>query len=698
MPPSESIEPASRPGLPRLRRGRVASPFRGAGVSGAGVVSWVLVPATLVLATLAGCGGAGDGEQPGASLAPVSVDVKVFDAITAFDEGRARILAQDEATPLWCTPAILEQGTQLAADGSRRIIRAHAESAFEVDLPPLRKGARLHVRTMVYTAFRNEPEKSDPAPVDFRVEVNGEQRFSLSSAYVRDTSAEHPFDQLMRSTWIDLPEAEGQSVTLTFETTRPGGPPPADTPLAEPIWWDLSVVQPVRVPRQGVSADRPHLLVVCVDTLAAGRTSLHGYGRATTPRLAELAARGTRFDLAVSPSSWTLPATASLLTGLPPNTHGVLGDKRSYLMEGLLTWPERLREEGLVGAAFVANPLVAEGNNFHQGFEHWDQQIDADADELTDSLLNWIDTQPRDARWFAYLHLMDPHAPYGAPGEARDRFVEPGDVAATEFRDFDVLLPHQVQSGSVVLTDAEKLHVVDLYDGEVAYLDAALGRLLDALAERGELERTTILVTADHGEELFEHDRLGHGYSLYEELVHVPLLMAGPGVPEGVRVRMPVGTAAVANTVLHLAGAPLAPQAALPLLPVTDVERRAERTFSLTRTHLFGPRRILVSCRDKSGLKVVCTLSDSGELVEVAGFLLADDPDEQRPLGDEDMARDPAFAVLRDAALDWYHETAAARPSEPQSVNDEMKELLEQIGYIGGKPPKEDADGPAEGG
>ena len=636
---------------------------------------------TLGLTLLTACGAEGGDPDPDRVLAPVTVDVKVFDAIAAFDEGAARVLSQDEAAPLWCTPAILEQDTRLAADGSRRIIRAHAESAFEVDLPPLRAGARLHVRTMVYTAFRNEPDKADPAPVDFRVKVDGEERYALSSAYVRDTSAEHPFDQLMRSTWIDLPEAEGRSVTLTFETTRPGGPPPADTPLAEPIWWDLSVVQPVRVARQVVSKERPHLLVICVDTLAAGRMSAYGYARPTTRRLAQFAREGTLFRHAVSPSSWTLPATASLLTGLPPNTHGVLGDQRSYLMEGLLTWPERLREEGLVGAAFVANPLVAEGNNFHQGFEHWDQQVDADADVLTDSLLDWVDGQADDARWFAYLHLMDPHAPYGAPGENRDRFIEEDDPLLE--RDFDVLLPHQVQAGEVTLSPEEIEHVRALYDGEVAYMDRALGRLLDALEERGELQRTTILLTADHGEELFEHERLGHGYSLYEELVHVPLILVGPGVPQGIRVDTPVGTAGLANTVLHLAGAPLSPDAAPPLLPVTDVERRGELTFSLTRTHLFGPRRILVSARDGNGHKVICTVSEAGEVQDVTGFLLVDDAAEQLPLDAVGMARDPHFAVLEQAALDWYRRTAAARPSEPQPVNDEMSELLAQVGYLG---------------
>src|SRR6185436_18230344 len=101
--------------------------------------------------------------------------------------------------------------------------------------------------------------------------------------------------------------------------------------------WDLQVVQPVAVPRQAANRGSPNVLLLVVDTLGARHTSLHGGARDTTPHLRELAARGLCFTRAISTSSWTMPATASLLTGLPPNTHGVLGGERSYLMAGLRT-------------------------------------------------------------------------------------------------------------------------------------------------------------------------------------------------------------------------------------------------------------------------------------------------------------------------------------------------------------------------
>src|SRR5262249_35546351 len=153
-----------------------------------------------------------------------------------------------------------------------------------------------------------------------------------------------PYDILLRTLTVGLDEAADKPVMLRFETTRGGRAVPADAEQAEPLWWDLQVLQPVEVPREEATARNPNILLLVVDTLAAGHTSLAGGARDPTPNLRGLAAHGLSFTRAISASSWTMPATASLLTGLPPNTHGVLGDERSYLMSGLRTVAEALRE------------------------------------------------------------------------------------------------------------------------------------------------------------------------------------------------------------------------------------------------------------------------------------------------------------------------------------------------------------------
>jgi arylsulfatase len=633
---------------------------------------------------------AGCGTDPGTATGPptIPVEVRALDVLAAFEAGdpAVTVLTEQPDMPLRCVPAAaLDKEMQLRSDQAALVLHARPESAFEVRAGPFRTGARLRVRTFVFSSSRNDPDKVDPVPATFRVLVDGEQALSLSSDYVRDEGHEHPYDRFMRTLEVPLPPAPGRELLLRFETTRDGAPVPADMVPSEPVWWSAEVVHEVEVPRQPVSAARPHILFLVVDTLAARRMSLHGYGRPTTPELDEFASAGTVYEDAVSPSSWTLPATATLLTGLPPNTHGVLGDSRSYLMDGLQTWPERLREAGIEGAAFVANPLIARANRFDQGFGSWVQADDASACDLNERLLVWIDGQPPDRRWFAYVHYMDPHAPYGAPEGLRDRFT--GDYV--ERRDFGGFLPGALQHGDIEpLDEAAQAHVGDLYDGEVAYFDRCFGVLRHELQQRGLLERTVVVLTSDHGEELFEHGRLGHGYALHEQMLAVPLVLVGPGVPSGERHAGPVGTARLASTVLALAGLP--PLEDLPPLPPFAPAPVPEPVYASVRTELFGPRRILVSARDAEGRKVVLALDEAGELTGLECYDLADDPAglvarEHAALPDAEQA---AYDRLAERALAWHHASAAARPPEPQPMNDALREAMREafqgVGYLGG--------------
>lgn len=641
----------------------------------------------LLLAGSGACGG-DPGNSPGQN---VFVEEQVLDLLASFQRGEARVLAQDREQPLHVWPAAWLDRTEalgtLAADGVGGVLQARAESALEFRLPVLGAGARLLLRTFVYPVDRIDLQRADPFPVIFRVLVDGQERAALKSDYVAEAGHEHPFDQLMRTLSVDLSDLEGRRPTVTLVTTRDGAPAPGpEQGAAEPVWWHASLRQSTRVPRQKASAARPNLLVICVDTLSAGRMSAFGAGRPTTPALAAWAAGGLQYRRAVSSSSWTLPATASLFTGLPPNTHGVLGDARSYLMESLATWAEALARQGLVGAAFVANPLLAQANNFHQGFSSWTNldgeqgPSSADVDVLVDELLLFVDAQPEGARWFAYLHPMDPHAPYGAPGAARDVFVS-GPVPA---RDLGGHLPQRLQNElEPPLTPDERQYVIDLYDGELAYLDTQLGRLLAQLEARDLDANTVVVLTADHGEELFELGRLGHGYDLNEPMLHVPLVLVGPGIPQGV-IDTPVSSASLAATLLRLAGAPPVPGAAPSLLPPPG---DTGPVFALTRTHLFGPRRVLVSAVDAQGRKVVLELSEDDaatEPVAVRRHRLQGPGGEALDLDPADLSEAEAmvFDALVAAALHWANETARARPGDVQP-NVDVNEALRQVGYIG---------------
>lgn len=599
------------------------------------------------------------------------------------------VAASPAARPLaaWA-PRFDPDDQQLASDADRKVIRAAGGSAFSYRFERVPPGARLLARTLVYSPHRHEPEKADPWPVRFVVRAGERILAELSSDYILEPRS-HVFDQVLRTLEVDLAEWEGESLELDFEVLE-GEPPPAGAAIPETGWWELRVMRTLELPRQRASSDRPNLLVLCVDTLAGGRTSLLGHERPTTPQLSALAARGTLFERAWSPSSWTLPSTASLFTGLPPNTHGVLGDDRSYLMEGLQTFAESLRAVGIEGAAFVGNPLLTRFNNYHQGFSRWETRAEiegrqVDAPELYADFLAWLDEQPAGARWFGYVHTMDPHAPYGAPDDARERFVPPGLEAETDFTRFLPLHLHEPDRAPLSANDQR--FVGALYEGEVAFADAALGALVSALEARGLLGDTVIVITADHGEELFEHGKLGHGYALNEPMLHVPLLMFGPHVPVGRRVTAPVNTASLAATLLALGGvAPRAEQA--PSLLPLRAEPATEPVFALTRTHLFGPKRVLVSALASDGRKVVVEL-DAEELpfaleaydLPASGEARVD----LRALSAEERA---GYEALADAAVEWAAESAAARPAESTSLTPEaqraQEEALRDVGYIAG--------------
>jgi arylsulfatase A-like enzyme len=654
----------------------------------------VMLPALCALLALCSCdGGAAEpspatragaaGDSPSlAGAPPITVEVNALDIIEAFGEAqktpneRVRIVTQNPQRQFYCGPGNFERDTQLASDQDHRILRAPADSAFEVQVGPLRPGAHLLARTLVYSPFQKDPQRADPAPVTFRILVDGVEKVALRSDYIlKPSPTGFIYDQIMRTLDVKLPETVGRTATLRFEVTRLGAPEPAaDVPIPEPLWWDLAVQEPFSVPRAAADRNHPNILFLVVDTLAARHMSLHGYARDTTPQIAAFAAGGLRFDRALSMSSWTLPATASLLSGLSPNEHGVLGGARNYLVDGVRTWPEVLQEQGLQGGAFIANTLIARGNNFQQGFDHWEQADEETAAQLDTRLLAWLDGQPKGARWFGYVQYMDPHAPYAAPGDARHRFD--GDPPAPDA--LSALRPEPVQRGEVPMPDAtQRRQLVALYDAEVAYVDKCVGELVAALRQRGLLDDTLVVLTADHGEELFDHGKWGHGYTLYDELLHVPLVVVGPGFAAG-RVRSdPVSTAAIGSLLLDAAHLHV-PDGALRMPAPPAAGAPGPLVYSAVRTSLFGPQCNLVSVQDASR-KLIWTIPDDPAAARTTEcFDLRADPLEQRPLKDCD-------AGLQSAAEEWFRATAARRLPEPQPDNPEINKMLEELGYIGTK-------------
>jgi len=273
-----------------------------------------------------------------------------------------------------------------------------------------------------------------------------------------------------------------------------------------------------------------NLLVVTLDTTRADRLGCYGREGAETPVVDGLAAQGVRFADAVTPAPITLPSHATIFTGLLPNHHGARDNSEFRLEPENVTLAEVLAKEGYRTGAFVSAFVLDARFGLDQGFELYDDRMvpgagigdfnQRPAASTTTDAAEWLAEGPADRPFFLWVHYFDAHHPYDPPRPQRDRFAD------------------------------------DLYAGEIAYVDAELGRLLEALDARGATERTVIVVVADHGEGLGEHGESTHGMLLHEAVMHVPLILAVPGLTRAGCVvdDVVVSTADIVPTVLELLG------------------------------------------------------------------------------------------------------------------------------------------------
>ncbi len=332
---------------------------------------------------------------------------------------------------------------------------------------------------------------------------------------------------------VDLRAHAGRKVRLIFETS-------SQESLRDPraaVWGNPLIS----------SRDRgePLVVVYLVDTLRADHTTPYGYARATTPKLAELARDGVVFENAVAQSSWTRPSVASLMTSLLPAEHGAVF-VRGRVDAKLETLAEMLAGAGYATAAAVGNTVVsAPRTGFEQGF-HAFLDTRPVARDTIDGALRLLDAA-RGRPTFLYVHTMDPHIPYQPPEPWLSMF-DPKPSADAPGRD-----PRRDKDPA-----ANRDGFVARYDGEIAYGDAEFGRFVQELKARGLYDRALIVFLSDHGEEFLDHGDWGHGVSLYEELVRIPLVVKFPGGRHaGQRVASLVQEVDVLPTVLQEAGKPL---------------------------------------------------------------------------------------------------------------------------------------------
>jgi choline-sulfatase len=406
------------------------------------------------------------------------------------------------------------------------------------------------------------------------------------------------------------------------------------------LWWVLG-------PK---TSHGPNLILITIDTLRADHVGAYGATTGATPTLDALARRGARFDQVQTAVPLTGPSHATILTGQYPPTHGVRGNVVFTLGTTYPTLATRLKRRGYSTAAFVGAYPVAAAFGFNQGFDTFDEEFhesgpldggaERRANEVADASLRWLAAR-KDVPFFAWMHFYDPHAPYDPPAPYRDRFAGRP------------------------------------YDGEIAFTDAQIGRVMESLRASGHDRDTIVMVLADHGEGLGEHNELTHAVLTYQSTMRVPWIVAGPGVPTGREVRTRVSTIDVVPTALALLGIDadrsLLGRDVRPLVdgrPIASDPFYQESLFGRLNCHWAALRGWV-----KDDWKLI-----TGAQPEL--YNLAEDPGEQRNLAASEPDR--VRRMTEDLQRGLQRLAPGGDRAQPRAVNAEQEERLRSLGYTAG--------------
>ncbi len=641
---------------------------------------------------------AGTGSESDGSTAPESAQVAaeqtywpVVDDVFSGTE-RWRVLAQDPDSPIQRRP--LRSPTSAPGRSVGLLGWVMPPPAAVGILAPSVEGP---LRLQVSAGLNGKPPPVKRAHVRFSISIEGQEVWSHERLV-----GTHVDREVNR--WVAVLDENGDPFQVEpgdavhFETELlelPQIPFPAelDPPqigFGEPRF---EAERPVR--SFSGEDERPNLVLMLVDTLRRDKLSPYASPQATsaqTPAIQSLADRGLLFENAYSAASWTWPSTASILTGLLPAEHGLEGAFSPYLDGRLETLAEEVRSNGYRTGAFVGNPLIDRRSNFQQGFDHY---IEADGQfrkshEFVPGALDWIE-ENQSEKFFLYLHTADTHYPYqpleGLLPEDPDELDKrmPRNLKDLH-REFKQRVKRSLEAGEEIPV-AEVLDPAIFARLETRYLacvqtaDHWTGQVVDRLELAGVLDETVFAFTTDHGEEFLEHGLISHGGSVYDALVHIPLILAGPGVPPGERSTKLVSNRHLADTFARLSGGQLAQQSS----PADLLQPSAQipgQTFASAiagswdgagadLVGVFDGRYALHTVRKRELRKEFSRLYDlaspEGEFRDVA-------------------AEHPGQVAQMMAALQEHLEEAEALPyGFSQSVDPDTVEFLEQLGYTATK-------------
>lgn len=487
-------------------------------------------------------------------------------------------------------------------------------------------------------------------------------------------------------------------------------------------------------------ARRPNVIIVLWDTVRADRLSMYGYELDTTPRMKAWAdAHGVVYENAMSPGMWTVPSHASLFTGLAPSTHGAGFDHR-WLDDGNVTLAEWFGQNGWETYAFSANPNLSPNRvNLLQGFDNidtsWSRKWKAKVVEHTkqklirkdksteispgskqkhagtgfynaapithEALTRWLDTREDPERpFFAYLSYMEAHKPRVPTLDARKKTADDDTIRLGLETDltFKSQLLYSYDRKSYTPEELEAVNRV--YDASLVDLDDPTADLLDDLEARGILDDTIVVFTADHGEQLGEHQQFGHRSGVYQALVHVPLVIAYPRKLRPARVSTPVTNLQVYDTLLELAGLPkpegdfvrgnltrLSSLAATPVFSESiSIDRlgftKVKKMFPELTRDVWANKFRTVS--DGKWKLIQSVDFDTDEIVKHELYHLAEDPNENVDVAsanpDKVRELDAAMAEWRGGLRKW--DPAKGDQVADEELSDAAKKQLALLGYL----------------
>lgn len=542
---------------------------------------------------------------------------------------------------------------------------APTDLGFDLDVP---RQARL--RFSYALSSRSRPGDAASFRVSVRIPTGAEEElFADELSIDRAGRSWHWHDAE-----VDLSPYAGRRIRLTLSTRAP----------AESrgyALWGQPIVDAPRAPD-----DPPNVILIAVDTLRADRLSSYGYAEPTTPRLDAFAADGVRFAHAISSSHWTRPAFASLFTGLTPRRHGVTR-RFAPLAPQQHTLAEYFRSGGWVTHAVLYKPFLYDDGH-HQGFDSFFNvpQTAKFAEQNLRKALIWLQRNG-ERRFFLFVHFDDPHQPLTQPAE----FTSQADRA--ELAALGLSMPISVRDGGAHFRDphsgrrtncepcvAERARfrrlARHLYDAEIRFVDDRIGALLDYLKERGLYDDALIAFVSDHGESLWDHDGVyaHRNANLYDELVHVPLIVKPParaGLPRGAVVTRQVRAFDLMPTLLELAGLSVDPgldaRSLVPLLERGDAAEPEDRVA-------FSESRNAVAVR-RGDFKYLSERDPPRERL----FALRDDPGEQRDVAGE---HPEVVEAMRRLVAAYRSAPGPAEVAEPTQLDARKLEALRELGYI----------------